>query len=142
MLDRGEREALLAAVVELYVKGGASERGWPEEIRSVPRTAFAGSLDAEQEALVAEVSDALWLIVSAVSASSKLEPPPRNAVIASLGGAEMVMRAEIVAGKTDWLPKLLSSFTYLATVAFLERDEALRLAERAAELCRAAEHSN
>ena len=136
MLARGEREALLG-VVELYAEGEPDpgndlDRDDPD--RAAGRVCrFA---DSGAGGLVDEVSDALELLVRTVSARSTLPPPPSSAAVASLGGAEMVMRAEFVAGRTEWLPRLLPSFAYLATVAFLDREEALRLAEQVGELAR------
>jgi AcrR family transcriptional regulator len=63
------------------------------------------------------------------------EPPPTQARSA-LGGAEAVVRAEIVAGRIDQLPCLLPDLVYGATVGFLGQEDALRLAARGRELLR------
>jgi hypothetical protein len=60
---------------------------------------------------------------------SKLEWQPRLAPSAALGAAEAVLRRELLAGRPERLPALLPDFVYAATVPFLGRAEALRLAE-------------
>jgi AcrR family transcriptional regulator len=59
---------------------------------------------------------------------------PANAARGALGGAEAVVRREIVAGRLEQLPRHLPDFIYAATVPFLGQDEALRLARRGREL--------
>jgi AcrR family transcriptional regulator len=55
---------------------------------------------------------------------------PPSAARGALGGAEALIRREIVAGRAAELPRLLPDFVYAATVPFLGQDEALRLARR------------
>lgn len=62
------------------------------------------------------------------------EPLPPRAARGALGGAEAVVRREIIAGRTEDLPRLLPDFIYAATVAPLGQEEALRLANRGREL--------
>ena len=59
---------------------------------------------------------------------------PASAARAALGGAEAVVRREIVAGRAQTLPRHLPDFVYAATVPFLGQEEALRLARRGEEL--------
>lgn len=59
---------------------------------------------------------------------------PPGAARASLGGAEAVVRREIVAGRTEELPRLLPDLIYAASIPSLGQDEALRLARRGREL--------
>lgn len=59
---------------------------------------------------------------------------PSTAARAAIGGAEAVVRREIVAGRTDRLPQLLPDFIYAASVPFLGRGEALRAAGIAREM--------
>jgi AcrR family transcriptional regulator len=66
---------------------------------------------------------------------SELDPPATTARSA-LGGPEAVVRAEIMAGRIDQLPRLLPDFAYAATVGFLGQEDALRLASRGRELLR------
>jgi AcrR family transcriptional regulator len=65
---------------------------------------------------------------------SELKRQPRLAAQAALGGCEAVVRREIVAGRTEQLPRLLPELVYGATVPFLGQGEAMRLARRAREL--------
>jgi AcrR family transcriptional regulator len=53
---------------------------------------------------------------------------PSLAARAALGGAEAVVRREIVRGRTADLPRLAPDFIYAAAVPFLGQEEALRLA--------------
>jgi AcrR family transcriptional regulator len=53
---------------------------------------------------------------------------------AVLGGAEAVVRRELVAGRGDRLPQLLSDFVYAALVPFVGQREALRQAKQAARV--------
>jgi AcrR family transcriptional regulator len=61
---------------------------------------------------------------------------PASAARASLGGGQALVRQEIMAGRTDQLPRLLPDLAYGATVAFLGQEEALQLSRRARELLR------
>ena len=136
MLARDEREDLLAATVDLYSRGGVEPDDCPcaERSGSFSERVFGGGLSAEDEAQVREVTTALESIVRAIRPRSPLPPPPATAVVAAIGGAEMLMHAEILAGRSDWLPRLLPSFTFVTSVPFLDRDESLRLSDRTREL--------
>ncbi len=61
-------------------------------------------------------------------------PPSSLAVRAGVGGAEILIRRELRAGRGDRLPELLPDVVYGLLVPFLDRDEALRRAELAREL--------
>jgi AcrR family transcriptional regulator len=61
-------------------------------------------------------------------------PLPPLAARGAIGGAEAVVRREIVEGRTPELPRLLPDIAYAAAVAPLGQEEALRLADRAQEL--------
>lgn len=60
--------------------------------------------------------------------------PPSSAARAGLGGAEAVVRREVMAGRSAELPGLLPSFIYTATVSSLGQEEAMRLTRRASQL--------
>lgn len=135
-----ERDRLLRAMAELYAELGYEEtRGDLEAVQAVAESisgrAFDGMLSEEEESLVAAVNEALARIVSAVSGahSGSVAPPP-TAIVGALGGAEMVMRGEIMAGRVDRLPRLLPSFVYLATLPSLGQEEALGLSRQTHEL--------
>ena len=59
---------------------------------------------------------------------------PAQTPVGVLGGAEAIIRREVVAGRAGELPRLLPDFVYGATVPFLGQEEALRLARRGREL--------
>jgi AcrR family transcriptional regulator len=58
------------------------------------------------------------------------EAQPASVARAALGGAEALIRQEIVSGRAAELPRLLPDFVYAATAPFLGQEEALRLARR------------
>ncbi|HET7443040.1 MAG TPA: TetR/AcrR family transcriptional regulator [Solirubrobacterales bacterium] len=62
------------------------------------------------------------------------EPVPARAARAALGGAEAVVRRELVGGKTGALPRLLPDFVYAALVPFVGQREALRQSRLAKKL--------
>ena len=62
------------------------------------------------------------------------ESQPPNAARAALGGAEALIRKQIIAGRTADLPRLLPDIVYSATVPFLGPEEAIRLARRGREM--------
>ena len=55
---------------------------------------------------------------------------PPSSARAALGGAEALIRREIVSGRTAVVPRHLPEVVYAATVPFLGQEEALRLARR------------
>jgi len=61
---------------------------------------------------------------------------PGVAARAAIGGAEAVVRRELLAGQARRLPQLLPDLVYSAAVALLGQDEAFALAQRARELQR------
>lgn len=65
---------------------------------------------------------------------SQIDRQPSHAASAALGGCEAVVRAEILAGRTEQLPRVLPDFVYAATVPFLGQEEAMRLARQGREL--------
>jgi AcrR family transcriptional regulator len=59
---------------------------------------------------------------------------PASAALGVLGGAQAVIRRELVAGRAGRLPLLLPDCVYIATVPFLGQEEAARLARSARSL--------
>jgi hypothetical protein len=109
--------------------------GEPAEVGPGRDRVFAGMLSAEQEELVAALIEALRLVVGAAAAAHpEATPPPPSAIAGALGGAEMVMRAELVARHPERLDELLPAFAYLVTLPYAGQKEALRLSGRAREL--------
>lgn len=137
MLTSEARGRLLASVIELYEKSGEVIADPPRQsFGPVPIRGMGPSLTAGQEAVLAEVMGTLTRIVAVVATRTAAPTPPTNVVIAALSGAEIVMRGEILIGRDDWLPRLLPSFTFLATLPFLDRERALQLAARTERLAK------
>lgn len=59
---------------------------------------------------------------------------PASATRGAVGGAELLIRRELIAGRAERLPKLLPDIIYGTVVPFLDQQEALRYAELAREL--------
>jgi AcrR family transcriptional regulator len=102
-----------------------------------PSFAYLGYIGARQMSppRVGEVSEAGRGLITAMlerlwqHSDSRVQPS--LAARAALGGAEAVVRAEIVAGRTEQLPRLLPDFAYGVAVPFLGQERALGLARRA-----------
>jgi hypothetical protein len=140
MLARGERKRLLAKVVDLYAEGEiVPGRESAAAIWLPPSVHPSGLVDEEQQAVIDEVRQMLAEVLVAVRSRSVLPKPPPSLMTATIGGAEMVAHSEILAGSDDWLTTLLPSFTYLATLPYLDRDQALELADRVRELAEKAQ---
>ncbi|HTR76368.1 MAG TPA: hypothetical protein VMH33_14030 [Solirubrobacterales bacterium] len=89
-------------------------------------------LDAEDEALVADLRKALAAVASTLSAGA--ETPAVQQIKAALDGAEFVMRSELAAGNPRRILKLIPSFVFLVALSAADQDRALELSFRAAEL--------
>jgi AcrR family transcriptional regulator len=76
----------------------------------------------------------LTAMIDRLREQSTATGPPAKTARGTLGGAEAVARAEILAGRIEQLPRMLPDFAYGATVAFLGQEEALRFAARGREL--------
>jgi AcrR family transcriptional regulator len=59
---------------------------------------------------------------------------PASATRGAVGGAELLIRRELIAGRAERLPKLLPDIIYGTVVPFLDQHEALRYADLAREL--------
>ncbi len=59
---------------------------------------------------------------------------PASATRGAIGGAELLIRRELIAGRAERLPELLPDIIYGTVVPFLDQREALRYAELAREL--------
>jgi AcrR family transcriptional regulator len=59
---------------------------------------------------------------------------PARTALGILGGAQAIVRRELVAARAERLPLLLPDCVYIATVPFLGQVEAVRLAREAREL--------
>jgi AcrR family transcriptional regulator len=59
---------------------------------------------------------------------------PASATRGAIGGAEILIRRELIEGRAEHLPKLLPDIIYGTVVPFLDQQEALRYRELAKEL--------
>ncbi|HET7443037.1 MAG TPA: TetR/AcrR family transcriptional regulator [Solirubrobacterales bacterium] len=128
-LDRAERDSVLLAIkaiLELLAAEPSLTRVSFISIRQMAPPGLGESLETGARMLSA-------MLERLADGVAEAAPPPR-AARAALGGAEAVVRREIVAGRLAQLPRLLPDFVYAATVPFLGQEEALRLVRRAREL--------
>lgn len=145
--------ALLADVMTAVSIGYSADRSeWDNVIHGVlailelmaanPSAAHVGYVVARQmsPSSVQEIYAAgfrmLTVMLERGWAYSQHEAKPPTAAIGSLGGAEALMRQEILRGRADQLPRLLPDFVYSATVPFLGQEEALRLVRQARRVLR------
>jgi hypothetical protein len=94
---------------------------------------MTGILDAEDEALLARVREALAGIASTLSAADA-EEPPVQAIETALDGAEFVIRGELASGNTERALKLMPSLVFLVALSVADQDRALELSRRTVEL--------
>lgn len=94
---------------------------------------MAGILNSEDEQLVARVRSGLAKIAAALG-GDRLEGASRNAIGAALGGAEMVIRGELVSGNASRLPTLMPSFVFLVALPVVDQDRAIELSRRTERL--------
>jgi hypothetical protein len=143
MLAGTERDRLLGALSELRAEldaergrsGGRRGKTIGSTTEPMSGGAYGGLLSEEEEGLVSAIGEALIKIASAASgAHPERSAALPSAIVGALGGAELVMRGEIMAGRAERLPQLLPGFTYLATLPYLGDEEALRVSRRTEEL--------
>lgn len=136
MLAGNEREALLGVADQLSRELGYREGPEPPTARSrlsAERWTAAGLLDPEEEALVARLRRGLAQIAAAIDGGGA-EGASENAVDATLDGAELVIRGELVSGNAAQLPALLPGFVFLVALTMVDQDRALELSRRTDEL--------
>lgn len=136
MLAGNERETLLRVADQLSAELGWSERGEvPGAISGLGReSAMVGILNSEDELLLAEIRRRLEKIAAAALDGGELSEAEANAIGATLDGAEMVMRGEIMIGNAGQIPALLPSFVFLVALTVVDQDRALELSKRCALL--------
>jgi len=138
MLAPEERERLLRALVGVYIETEPARTEHPprgsEHGRgsAAPPVPFPGLLRPAEEAAVTAIREALETIAAAVSG----EPTPAGATATALGGAELTLRWEIIAGHPERLPELLPGFAYLVTLPHLGEPEAARRSAQVEEAIR------
>lgn len=89
-------------------------------------------LDAEQEATVARLRDALTAIASTLR--TEVDDLTVQMIQITLDGAEFVIRGELVRDNAERVLDLLPSFVFLVALTVAERDRALELSRRTEEL--------
>jgi len=131
-----ERELLLRVSDRLCAElGGREGAEDPPQARSARERVqgMAGVLSPTDEEFVADVRRKLARIAAAAA------EPPTGAMLAGAAGAaldgiEMMIRGELVSGKPERLPTLMPGFVFLATLPYVDQDEALALSRRTGEL--------
>jgi hypothetical protein len=105
--------------------------GEPAPDRELPVAAqrLSTRLSTEEEELVSGLKAGL----ARLAGPSQGGPVETVAVRAALDGAEFVARGDILTGQRR-LPQLLPSFAFLAVLPQMGKAQALRVAERAAQL--------
>jgi AcrR family transcriptional regulator len=127
--DRSQRDSYLVAIMAIL-----------ELLAARPGFAYVSFICARQMAptSLGEGLETGARILSAMLErlrdESEVAAGQASAARAALGGAEAVVRREVVAGRIGDLPRYLPDFIYAATIPFLGQDEALRLVRRASEL--------
>lgn len=146
-LAAGQNAALVEVVSAVSRSYSADRSEWENVIYGVreilevmaanPAFAYLGYVFSRQMApdQVREINEAGHRMLEAMlergwDYSDRKEQPP-CAALGVLGGAQAVVRREVVAGRAWRLPQTLPDCVYIATVPFLGQKEALRLAREA-----------
>lgn len=143
--------AALAAVVSAVSRSYSADRSeWENVIFGVreilelmavnPGFAYLGYVFSRQMApgRVREINESGHRMLEAMLERgwdySRAAEQPACAALGVLGGAQALVRRELVAGRASRLPSLLPDCVYVATVPFLGQEEAVRLTRQASEL--------
>jgi hypothetical protein len=130
-----DRDRLLRAIARLTAEiDGSDKAGAPIGADQWREQALFVDLSDADEALVRELGESLARLASA---SSTLEPaaaPPSSAVSLAIGGAEILMRSELITGRGEQLERLLPGFAYMVTLPYVGQAKALSLSRRTADL--------
>jgi AcrR family transcriptional regulator len=127
--DRSEWDSGIAGVLAIL-----------EYMAANPSVAYFGYVIVPYAApaRVREAAEAARLLLATMidrlRESSEEDLAPPLAARAALGGADMLVRAEILAGRAEQLPRVLPDLVYGATVPFLGQEEAMAMARRARAL--------
>jgi hypothetical protein len=130
------REALLRVAKRLSVELGYADGGdttLGASLSGGQAEAQADTLDPKDERLVAEVRHGLARLADALGAAEHPEPVQRL-LTATLDGAEMMMRRELMRGRCERLPALMPSFVFLVALPIAPQDEAIELSQRTIDL--------
>ncbi len=129
--DRSEVESALAGVKAIL-----------ELMAANPSYAYLGYVTVRQMGTerMREVHNTgiqmLSVMLERMRQYSQTSAQPPDSARAALGGAEAVIRRELVAGRAAALPRLLPDLIYAATIPYLGSEAALRLAAKGAETLR------
>jgi hypothetical protein len=130
-----ERERLLRVVGALERELGfeaPAETAGPAG--RLARGRFGDLLGAEDERLVAAISEALSRLAGAVAGAVGAPGEIRGATLAALDGAELVIATEIVAGHEERVAEILPGAVFLVVLPALGEAEGMRLSRRTEEL--------
>jgi hypothetical protein len=130
------REAVLRVADRLSSElghGGAEDPARVGAFSGGEREARTDILHPEDELLVARVRSGLTRLADALGAAEQPEAVQR-VLAATLDGAEMTMRGELMRGRCERLPALMPSFVFLVTLPVVSQDEAFDLSQRTIEL--------
>lgn len=116
-------ESLLRGVEAIYAD--LAEPGPDDEPLPADIDDCGHPLDPEAEAQVEAVLRTLWRIGRAARRNAILVPPT-NALGGALGGANLLMRSDLIVGPAPRIAARLPAFVYLTTLIFLDRPEAER----------------
>ena len=137
----GNLERLLAEILAVYRPAGTTKKTAGDSDQ-IPYTGLSAPphVGPDDERTVAAVVNLLRQIARAAERSSTLPAPPPSTLFAVLASSELIMRWECLAGRSGELPGLLPGFAYLATVFFLDRQEALRRSDEVKALVKRANY--
>jgi hypothetical protein len=128
--DRSEWDSALHAIKAILE--AMSERPAHAQIAYIGLREACEQAREERESMVR----ILVVMLERLGSYSEVEVQSARAARAAIGGAEALLRREIVAGRGAELPRVLPDCVYVATVPFLGQEEALRLARRGRALLR------
>ncbi len=114
--------------------GGQKRSGGPAGGSWRRGESTGGFLDDDAEALVHELGEALARLAYASAGGEMVDGPNVDAVAGAIGGAEILIRSELIARRGHNLEKLLPGFVYMVTLPHLEQETALALSRRTEEL--------
>lgn len=136
MAEGDAREALLRVAGRLCVELGYQADG------AAPGPALswgpggelrADALGPDDELLIATVKSGLTRLAAVLGAAG--QPAAAHRLLeATLDGAEMTMRGELLRGRCERLPALLPSFVFLVALPLVHQNKAFELSQRTFEL--------
>jgi hypothetical protein len=130
VLSRTKRGALLGVADRLSQDlGRADDEDSSWEPRPATRAGWQGSLDPEDEDLVASLRAALARIAAALDGGAATEVSS-GGVISALDHVELMIRGTLLIGRADRLTELLPGFVFMVALPVAEHGPALELSRR------------